>query len=477
MRKILCGLFALALLTSAPAWAQDNSAGQQAVSRQEFEDLKKQNDEMRQELAQMKQIQAALAAQLAQQNAATTQPSTAVAGAGAGQGGGSDIQEMRQELNDVKKQQTEQASNAEQDAEDYDKQLKTVQDQINAERSGLEGFTIVGDANVGFAAQRKSDSTFFADVSPLILWQPPDSRWLVQYAFDLEIGGSDQASETTSATMELGDISYEVNDYLMLGGGLFEVPFGQYHNHFDPPWIDKFPDDPLAFDALSPISEVGVYAEGAIPSGTTRWTYDVYAANGPNLITDDPGAAGQLNFTDLNNHKAVGGRIGFLPFPDMETGYSAQYSRPNPHGFEDVYALLQAADFHWKPLVRSLDGQFDFAAEWIWSKVDNATYDPTGGDGFGPIDFNNYRQGGYVSLGYRPTEDSNKILRNLEFLVRYDSLQTPLASPGGDHESRVSFGIDYWFTSYIVAKTAYEIDDKKLGPNQNEFIVQLGIGL
>jgi hypothetical protein len=94
------------------------------------------------------------------------------------------------------------------------------------------------------------------------------------------------------------------------GGGLFTVPFGQYHNHFDPPWIDKFPNDPLAFDAIAPVSEVGFFAKGAIPSGTTRWTYDVYATNGPNLIASDPSAAGQLNFddfTDLNNNKAAGG--------------------------------------------------------------------------------------------------------------------------------------------------------------------------
>ena len=328
--------------------------------------------------------------------------------------------------------------------------------------------------------QRKTNSTFFADVSPLILWQPPDSHLLVEAAFDLGIGGSDVSSETTTVTLGLADISYDVCDYLTIGGGLFTVPFGQYHNHFDPPWVNKFPDDPLAFDAIAPGAEVGFFARGAIPSGTTRWTYDVYVANGPNLITQDPAAAGQLNFddfTDLNNNKAVGGRIGFLPFPDMEMGYSLQFSQPSPSGFHEVNAVMQAADFHYKPLVKSLGGQFDFAGEWIWAKVGSATYDANGSLGFGPLTFGSYSQGGYFSLGYRPTEIDDKILRNVELLVRYDSLQSPINAPGGEHESRLTLGVDYWLTSYCVIKAAYEIDTKKVGQDQNAFIFQVGYGL
>jgi len=158
-------------------------------------------------------------------------------------------------------------------------------------------------------------------------------------------------------------------------------------------------------------------------------------------------------------------------------GYSIQYSKPQPDNFAHVYACLQAADFHYKPLVKAIDGQLDLAAEWIWSSVSPVTYDPQSVNGFGPLNFNNYRQGGYVSLGYRPTEVNNKILKNFEFLARYDSLQSDLSSPGGEHESRWTLGIDYWVTSYVVVKTAYEIDQKKIGADQNAFILQVGVGL
>jgi hypothetical protein len=135
------------------------------------------------------------------------------------------------------------------------------------------------------------------------------------------------------------------------------------------------------------------------------------------------------------------------------------------------------ADFHWKPVLMVIKGQLDFSAEWIWSDVSRATYDPTGKLGFGPTMFSNYRQGGYVSLCYRPTEVENKIIQNIEFCSRFDVLESSLASPGGEHESRVTLGVDYWLTPYCVLKTAYEVDQKKVGPNQNAFIIQLGYGL
>ena len=473
MRNGLCAGGTILLTMTSLAWAaepqtQPSSPNGSYVTREDYEKLQKQMLEMKAELDSIKKEKSSAQAEPGQTSDDVQKQLE------------KDNAEMKKELAEVKKAQAEQASNADQDAKDNETQFKVLQDAIHQEHSGLEGFVLSGDANIGYQNQRKTSSTFFADMSPLIIWQPPDSHLLVETAFDLGIGGQDVSSETTTVTLNLADISYDVCDYLTVGGGLFAVPFGQFHNHFDPPWVNKFPDDPLAFDAIAPTSEVGFFAKGSIPSGTTRWTYDVYVANGPNLITNDPSAAGQLNFddfTDLNNNKAVGGRIGFLPFPDMEMGYSLQYSRPSPSGFQDTSVFMQAADFHWKPLVSSCGGTFDIAAEWIWSRTSSATYDPSGSLGFGPTNFGSWNQGGYVSVGYRPTESSNKYLRNCEFLARFDSLQTPTNNPGGEHESRVTLGIDYWLTSYCVFKTAYEIDNKQVGPNQNAFIFQLGFGL
>ncbi len=365
--------------------------------------------------------------------------------------------------------------------EELDQDIKGVKDASERNRGGLENFLISGDASVGFTTQKGTKSTFSAGVAPLILWKPSE-RFLFEAAFDIGIGTDDANTSSTSFDLTIADGSFIVNDYLMIGGGLFVTPFGTYHNHFDPPWINKFPDDPLAFGdaAIAPGHAVGVFVRGAVPISTTKLTYDLYASNGPNLITTDAGAAGQMNFddfTDQNNNKAVGGRIGFLPLPNMEMGYSVMGAQVNPDGFIKTYGMFQAVDFNYRLQADPLGGTFDFRAEWAWSSVDEATYDPTGTLGFGPVTFKNDREGGYVQLLYRPTKSDVKFIRNLEVGARFEHLSTPLSAPGGEREDRLTFGVDYWFAPNLVLKAAYEIDNKKVGEDQNALLVQLGIGL
>ena len=69
------------------------------------------------------------------------------------------------------------------------------------------------------------------------------------------------------------------------------------------------------------------------------------------------------------------------------------------------------------------------------------------------------------------------MIKNFEFVVRYDTIRVSKGAPGGGDESRWAFGIDYWVTPSVVLKTAYEIDDKNTGSGQNTFFVQCGFGL
>ena len=444
------------LMAVAAAGAASPPPANDSVSRQEYEKLLEQQKQMRQELEQLKAERKA---------GATTQPSAPAASS-----------------TDSADQPVTRA-----DIDDVDERLAKLGDQVHSALPGTEHLVIAGDAAVGFINQQKSNSTFNANVSPLFLWEPTD-RLLVEAAFSFGVGTDATGASSTSTSLGIADASFIVNDWLTVGGGLFVVPFGQYHNHFDPPWINQLPDDPLVFSGggIAPVSEVGIFARGALPVRglpaplDSKFTYDAYLTNGPGLITNDRTMAGNLNFadyTDLNNGKAVGGRLGFLPFPSVEMGYSVQYAQTAPSGFGHVYALLQAADFNWVQEVRPLGGVFRTRAEWVWSDVGRATFDPGGAAGFGPLNFGNWRLGGYAQLSYRPTLASNRILRNIEFVFRYDALRTPLSAPGGEYEQRYEFGVDYWLSPSWVLKVAYEIDNKKLGPNQDTFQVQLGLAL
>jgi hypothetical protein len=469
MRRTLCLAGAVVLATVIAARAQDapaNNGG--TVSREEYNKLKAEQDATRQEVDALKRALAEERAARAATAPAAAPPPVAPPPAAPAPTAAAPTRPAAPEAPT---------------AEDYDaleKELRSLRETVDRALPGSSIFTIHGDMDVGFTVQRGSKSTFDAGFAPLILIRPTD-RILIEAAADIGISTDPDGNSSTSFDLTIANVSYLVNDNLAVGAGLFVVPFGVYHNHFDPPWINKFPDDPLPFGdgGIAPSSELGIYARGAVPIRSMKLTYDAYVTNGPQLNTTDPDAAGSLNFddfTDLNDNKAVGARIGFLPLPNIEMGYSIEYADTSPSDFEDVRALLQALDINWRQEIAPLYGLLDVRGEWVWSDVGTATYDPTGTLGFGPVRFSNYRQGGYVQVCFRPTKSDNKYLRNTEFVSRYDWLIQPLNAPGGDHEKRVTLGVDYWITPAVVLKAAYQIDDKETGQNQNAFLLQVGVG-
>ncbi len=345
-------------------------------------------------------------------------------------------------------------------------------------------FLVTGDLGVNFTAQKGSNSTFSAGFSPLFLWQVND-RILVEAGLDFSIDNDPNGENaSTSTELSLANLSYIVNDHLIVGGGLFVVPFGLFHSRLDPRWINKLPDEPLPYgDAgIAPNGAVGFFASGGWALGTSKINYAFYVSNGPTLITDNPDAAGSLsfdNFNDPNNNKAVGGRVGYLPIPELEFGYSFQVAQVDPNGFEKTDALVQAIDVSYKREFAEIDGTIDVRSEFIWSHVDRATYQTFDGDGnttFGPSSFTNNRNGGYVQAAYRPTMIHDSFIGNLEGIVRYDWLATPSQSPGGGRDSRVTLGIDYWIAPQTVFKVAYEIDHNKTGPSANAFMLEFSTG-
>ena len=342
---------------------------------------------------------------------------------------------------------------------------------------------MAGDAFVGYSSLRGSHSTFSAGMAPLLLWKPTQNL-VFESSFDLGVNTNPDTSSSTSIDLTIADASLFVTDWLTVGGGVFVTPFGVYHNHFDPPWINKFADDPLPFGdrAIAPGSSLGLYARGAELIGSSKIVYDAYLINGPNLITGDMTAAGSLafdNWNDLNNDKAVGGRLGLIPIPNMEVGYSVMFGRAQPEGFSSTRAFLEAFDLNFRPDVPELSGTFDFRTEWIWSNVQRVTYDPAGSLGFGPLNYNNDRNGGYVQLCYRPTHVTSEVIRNFELCSRWDYLKVPQAAPGGGTEQRLTLGLDYWINPQAVLKIDYEFDRRSggLGQRQDGLLIQLGLGL
>jgi hypothetical protein len=470
------------------------------VSRQEYEALLKQVESLRTLLAQQEKAAAArqqtqkeledLRAQLArQEKAVAAQEQTGkelerLRARVAQQEKVLQAQEQAQKEVESLKAQLARQEKAVQAQEQVRQEVATLNESLTVTRQIAEGsglgdtkLLIAGDMSAGYVNQEHGDNTFFAEFSPMFLWQL-NERLFFEGGLDFDLSGPELDGEGGETEAELGAayLTYLLTDYALAGLGLFPLPFTAYHNHFDASWINKLPTDPLVYgdDGIAPDSGLGVFATGAFPCHRSEFNYAAWVTNGPALITDgdDAGRLNFANYDDTNNSKAVGARIGWLPIPQIRVGFSFQWARVNPPGFENVDSQLYGIDWDYVDVIDCLRGQVTVRGGWVWSDLGKATYPALPG----APRFNNDSNGGYAELAYRPTEVAGKWLRNLEFVGRYDRLDIPADVPSGDTENQWTGGVDYWITARTVLKAAYTWDDRERGEDQNLFALQLATG-
>jgi len=441
---------AIALLASLSVGrAQENAASTgDYVSRAEYEKLKSELETLKAQMAQLiknqtQQQPAAPAERPSAEFKAVTPPQ-------------SEVSELRDELAKVK-------------------------EIAESSAPGTTKFLLTGYAFAGFEKREGQPSTFNAGLAPIFLWELSNKLF---FEGELELGLNDTETEVN---LEYAQLTYLLNDYITVGAGKFLTPFDQFPARLHPPWINKLPDFPLVFnedEGLVPFSQVGAQILGAIPIGPTKLLYAVYVSNGPRLNTDAD-SAGSLqfdNFTDIDHDKAVGGRVGFLPLPELEIGYSIEYARMEATDASADHAdlVLQGVDMSYIHDFDWIKGRIDARAEWVWSQVSNLTYDPDGSLGFGPLKFNNWRTGGYAQLAYRPYKIKLPVVDKLELVARYDRIDEPNEAPGAFDERRWTFGLNYWLGPSTVIKAAFETGHRSSSDNGDEdvtaYLLQAAMG-
>jgi hypothetical protein len=354
-------------------------------------------------------------------------------------------------------------------------EMDTLKTQVKKTFPGTTKFLLAGYGTAGFTARSGEDPFFDAAFNAIFLWKFTDRLFFEgELEFEFEDGN-------TTTNLEIAHASYLLNDYMTIGVGRFLNPMDFFVERQHMNWVNKLPDKPLAvYDGLLPESELGVQLRGVIPIGPTKLEYVGFVANAPGLITapDDLSELGTLDFdndANLGGRVAIGGHVGFIPIPELEVGYGIQRSKvgPRDHAVENV---LQSVDFNYVRDSTLLKGLINFRAQWVWSHVGHFVYDPDGRQGFGPFEFNNNRNGGYVQMAYRPTHIDNDIIKNFEGVFRYDRLNQ-LHTPVGFDEQRWTLGLNYWLTPSTVIKAAYEFDDKNGGArDQDAFMLQVAVG-
>jgi hypothetical protein len=443
--------FAVAICLIVPllATAQDPSPSPDSgyVSRAEYDKLKAEHEAMKQELE-------ALKAQIGQL-AKGPMPGPAAASA------------------EGKQVVTEAPSQAATD--ELRQEVETLKSQVKETFPGSTKFLLAGYGTAGFTARSGEDPFFDAAFNGIFLWKFTDRLF---FEGELEFEFED---EETTVNLEIAQASYLLNDYMTIGVGRFLNPMNFFVERQHMNWVNKLPDKPLAvYDGLFPESELGGQLRGVIPIGPTKLEYVGFVANAPGLITapDDFSELGTLDFdndANFGGHIALGAHVGFIPIPQLEIGYGIQRSKIGPRD-QAVENVLQSADFNYVSDSALLKGLINFRAQWGWSHVGHFVYDPNGEQGFGPFEFNNNRNGGYVQIAYRPTHIDNDTIKNFEPVVRFDRLNQ-LHTPVGFDEQRWTLGLNYWVTPSTVIKAAYEFDDKNGGArDQDAFMMQMAVG-
>ena len=339
------------------------------------------------------------------------------------------------------------------------------------------GFLLTGYTNTSFISEGKNNS--FGDVgfSPIFLWRPAKHFF---FEAELEMGFE---NGQLAINLEYANINCVLNKYVTFRFGRFLTPFGTFQNLYHPSWINKLPLPPLGFghDGVGPSSEIGMAITGGIPIGSSKLNYNIYISNGPvlNLGDEEPGEEGNLmyeNYADNNKNKAIGGRIGFLPFinSSLELGVSMQSAKPGNAGsvYEKINARMYAYDLNYIKQIDFLKGTVDAKAQWNFVNVDKAIYsDHDDTTGIGIYTYDNKRDVYYTQFAYRPTMSKNKVVKNFEAVVRYSALNLPEDAKENEDITQLIFGLNYWATWRTVVKAAYQPDK-----DTPRFWLQLSMG-
>jgi hypothetical protein len=198
---------------------------------------------------------------------------------------------------------------------------------IPAMAQAEDGIPLHGFADVGLSAQTfESPENKGFSIGSLDLYLTPqfgdNVRSLIEIIFETLPSGE------LATDMERAQMGYAFSDKATVWAGRFHTPYGYWNNAFHhgaqmqtsvlrPRFID-FEDK----GGILPSHMVGLWATGKVRAGDGRFTYDVFAGNGPQLDLGSVPGEGVLtiNTAGDNNHQAmVGMKLGY-EFSGMADG-------------------------------------------------------------------------------------------------------------------------------------------------------------
>jgi len=326
----------------------------------------------------------------------------------------------------------------------------------------------------------------------------------VKFAAEIEIehGIREDATQGAEIGLEFAHIDYLVKEPFNLRAGILLVPIGKFNLLHDSP-LNDLTDRPLVSRLVIPstMAETGAGFYGTLyPGRTSKLDYEFYVTTGPcgyngdgsPRIREEDGTRRSRqrkcpseDGLDINNGKAVSGRVAFSPMLGVEVAGSSYFGNASPLSYNPL--SITAIDWTFQR------GPFELLGEAAWAyargnsrAVQGATFATPGSLLSGLNTLNSFAappqrmQGFYVQANYHFMPAFLTALSPKRFgegstftaVFRYDRVNLNMDNRGensGELE-QFSFGLNYRPIEDAVFKASYQYMPKSFNPNTGQRI-------
>ena len=175
----------------------------------------------------------------------------------------------------------------------------------------------------------------------------------VKFASELEIEHGIRGTSDNEISLEFAHIDYLVNEPVNIRAGIVLIPIGKFNLLHDSP-LNYLTDRPLVSQFVIPstMSETGAGFYGTFyPGRTSKLDYELYVTTGPCGYNRDGSprineGSGTKNSRqrkcasddglDINNGKAISGRVAFSPMLGVEIAGSSYYGNQSPTSYNPL---------------------------------------------------------------------------------------------------------------------------------------------
>lgn len=347
--------------------------------------------------------------------------------------------------------------------------------------SGFGNVSVGGYADVEFENFQNSNSTFDQARFILNVGAIPHERLLFYSEYEIEHGGTNYPGGDGEAKLEQAWVSYLIDDWINLRGGIVLVPFGKFNLLHDSD-IQDLTDRPLFARRLIPSTwtDAGFGLFGGFPVGEKMnlgilkdfyLNYEAYVVNGLDEDISDRGfrdARGSAS-NDLNNSKDFVGRLGLGLNRNLEIGlstYLGKFGRSGNatrNGKDGLTGI--GADMNFK------HGPFELVGDFAYFDFEKgALVDHDNNNSTAAVSPPDYMRGFYIEPRFHfwPTFLNNTFLGRgfndpkFTLVGRYDWVSIGDdgdAGAGDNKENRFTLGLNYRPIESCVFKLEYQWND------------------